>query len=402
MVTQTSLNNIFQTYTKEGTIFKEKDTLSIKFTPENIPHREKQIKQVALILAPLLRNEKPSNIFIYGKTGSGKTLVVKSVVDNLLNTISKEDIPVRIFYINCKMKKITDTEYRLLAQLISNFGESVPYTGLPTNEVYKRFFELLDRTNQNVVLVLDEIDALVKKIGDGILYNLTRINQELEKTKLTLIGISNNLSFVDDLDPRVKSSLSEEEIIFPPYNANELRDILTDRANLAFNPGVISPRAVAKCSALAAQEHGDARRALDLLRVAGETAERGDSRNVEETHVDLAESRLDTDRILEILRTQPKQSRMVFKAILGLHEKGETNIQTGDVYDLYANICSKNNLRPLTQRRVSDLIAELDMFGIINAKVLSKGRYGRTKRIKVNLPKTLIQTIENSILREIY
>jgi cell division control protein 6 len=105
---------------------------------------------------------------------------------------------------------------------------------------------------------------------------------------------------------------------------------------------------------------------------------------------------------MEILRTQPKQSQIVFKAILNLHEKGETNIQTGDVYDLYATTCSQNNLKPLTQRRVSDLIAELDMFGIINAKVLSKGRYGRTKRIKVQLPNTLIERIEGSILKEIY
>jgi cell division control protein 6 len=245
MTIQTSLNNIFKNYASDRPIFKEKDTLSIKFTPDNIPHREKQIRQAAHMLAPLLRNEKPSNIFIYGKTGSGKTLVIRSVVDGLHPTITKNNIPVRIFYINCKMKKTTDTEYRLLAQLISNFGETVPYTGLPTNEVYKRFYDMLDRTNQNVVLILDEIDALVKKIGDGILYNLTRVNQELEKTKLTLIGISNNLSFIDELDPRVKSSLSEEEIIFPPYNANELRDILTERANLAFNPGVISARVIA-------------------------------------------------------------------------------------------------------------------------------------------------------------
>jgi cell division control protein 6 len=380
----------------------DKDTLNIKFTPDNIPHRERQVKQVALILAPLLRNEKPSNMFIYGKTGSGKTLVVRSVVDSLQKTIDKNGIPVNIFYINCKMKKITDTEYRLLAQLISNFGEEVPYTGLPTDEVYKRFYALLDKKKQNVVLVLDEIDALVKKIGDNILYNMTRINQDLENTKLTIIGISNNLSFIDMLDPRVKSSLSEEEIIFPPYNANELKDILTERANMAFNPGAISSKAVAKCSALAAQEHGDARRALDLLRIAGEIAERNESKTVGEIHVDMAENKLDTDRIMEILRTQPRQSQVVFKSILSLHKKGDINIQTGDVYDLYTKTCANNNLKPLTQRRVSDLIAELDMFGIINAKVSSKGRYGRTKRIKIHLPKNLIERIEESIIKELY
>ncbi|UCC91348.1 MAG: ORC1-type DNA replication protein [Candidatus Aenigmatarchaeota archaeon] len=392
---QISLNEIFQNYVDNRVIFKEKDTLSIQFTPENIPHRDKQINQVGLILAPVLRGERPSNIFIYGKTGTGKSLCAKHTTSRLLETATNNgNENIRIVYVNCKMSKVSDTEYRMLSQLILNFGVRVPFTGLPTNQLYRKFYKILDAREQNVILVLDEIDALVNKIGDGVLYNLTRINQELKNAKLTIIGISNNISFINNLDPRVKSSLSEEEIVFPPYNANELRNILTERVGFAFNPDVVSPTVIAKCSALAAQEHGDARKALDLLRVAGEIAERMGNNRVSEEHVDFAEKKLDRDKTIEIIRNQPQQSKCVLLAILRLWKSRGKGIQTGDIYDRYVEICRKNNLKPLTQRRVSDLISELDMFGVVNAKVISRGRYGRTREIKIELSNEIIEKIE--------
>jgi len=397
---QTSLNEIFQNYVNKKPLFKDKNILTINFTPDNIPHRDKQLEQIALILAPVLRNEKPSNIFIYGKTGTGKTLVITKIMETLKKSAVKYNISLKIIYVNCKMRKVADTEYRLLAQLISSFNETVPYTGLPTNELYDKFFRLLDSVQQNVIIVLDEIDVLVNKIGSDILYNITRINQELKNTKLTLVGISNNISFMENLDPRVKSSLSEEEVIFPPYNATELKDILSERVNEAFYENTVSPGVISKCAALAAQEHGDARRALDLLRVAGEIAERLGSEKISEVHVDMAQQKLDTDRVLETIKTQPKQSQAVFKAILNLYRRGERNIQTGDVYDVYSQICKRNNLIPLTQRRVSDLISELDTLGIINATVLSKGRYGRTRKINLNMPNQLINKLNEILSRE--
>lgn len=396
---QLSLRDVFQNYVTEKSIFKNKSILSIDFTPQNIPHREKQIKQLALILAPILRGEKPSNIFIYGKTGTGKTLCIKHVISNLLDSL-KPNKKIKTIYINCKMRKVSDTEYRLLAQLIYFFGETVPYTGLPTDNLYKKFFQLLDSDSQNIIIVLDEIDTLVEKVGDDILYNLTRINQDLNKTKVTIIGISNRISFIEQLDPRVKSSLSEEEIIFPPYNANELRDILWGRAKFAFNPGCLEQAVIAKCAALAAQEHGDARKALDLLRVAAELAERERNIKVTEKEVDLAEKKLDRDRILEIVKIQPKQSQAVLFAILKLYNNGKKNIETGEVYDLYTKLCYQNGLNSLTQRRVSDLISELDTFGIVNATLISKGRYGRTRKINIHLPDKIVSTLEDSLTKE--
>ena len=400
MMAQISLKDIFSNYVSKNPIFKDKDTLTIRFTPENIPHREEQINQLAFILAPVLRNEKPSNVFIYGKPGTGKTLVVQKVISGLGSAAGAE-VSLKTIYINCKMKKVSDTEYRLLAQLMEFFGEKVPYTGLPTSELYGRFFRLLDGSTHNVVLVLDEIDFLVDKIGSDFLYNLTRINQDLQKAKVAILGISNNISFIENLDSRVKSSLSEEEMIFPPYNANEIRDILTERAKMAFHPDTISDSAIAKCAALAAQEHGDARKAIDLLRVAGETAERIGSALVRDEHVDIAQNRVDTDRIMEVIRSQPKQSKIVIKAIIELYRKAAKSVQTGDVYDLYGKICQKNNLKPLTQRRVSDLISELDTFGIVTTTNISKGRYGRTRKINVNLSGSVVGKIEEMLSKEL-
>lgn len=399
MMAQVSLKDIFSNYSSKKPIFRDKDTLSIRFTPENIPHRDEQISQLAHILAPVLRNEKPSNIFIYGKPGTGKTLVAKKVAANL--EIAAGQTQLKIIYLNCKMRKVTDTEYRLLAQLIEFFGEKVPYTGLPTTELYNRFYRLLDVCQQNVVLVLDEIDSLVDKIGSQFLYNITRINQELEKTKISLVGISNNIAFLENLDSRVKSSLSEEELIFPPYNATEIRDILAERSRMAFHVETISDAAIAKCAALAAQEHGDARKAIDLLRVAGETAERIGSAQVREEHVDIAQNKVDTDRYIETIRTQPKQSKIVLKAILEIYRKNAKSVQTGDVYDLYGRICQKNNIKPLTQRRVSDLISELDTFGIVSTVNISRGRYGRTRKINLNLSGTVVAKIEDMLSREL-
>jgi cell division control protein 6 len=402
-MTQVSLKDIFSNYASKKPIFNNKDTLSIRFAPENVPHREDQINQLAHILAPILRNEKPSNIFIYGKPGTGKTLVAQKVISTLESTAKSSDAAknLRTIYLNCKMKKVTDTEYRLLAQLMDFFGETVPYTGLPTNELYRRFFKILDSSQQNILLVLDEIDFLVNKIGDSFLYNLTRINQDLEKANVTIVGISNNISFVECLDSRVKSSLSEEELIFPPYNATEIRDILTERSKAAFRPETITEAAIAKCAALAAQEHGDARKAIDLLRVAGEVAERMGSGRVGEEHVDIAQNKVDNDRNIETIRSQPKQSKVVLKAIIELYRKNAKGVQTGDVYDLYSRICQNNNIKPLTQRRVSDLISELDTFGIVSTVNISKGRYGRTRKINVNLSGTVISKIEELLAKEL-
>ncbi len=393
------LNMFFEKFLKKESLFQDKKVLQASYIPDTIPHRDEQISQIAEILAPALRIEKPSNLFVYGKTGTGKTLSIKYTADQLLDVAQTKEIPLKVIYINCKLKKIADTEYRLIAELARFFGKAIPPTGLPTDEVYNIFFQAMDAKQQVIILILDEIDQLVKKAGDAIIYNLTRINGDLKKAQLSIIGISNDLLFVDALDPRVKSSLSEEELVFPPYNALQLQDILKKRADTAFKINILGPGVVAKCAAFAAREHGDARRALELLRVAGELAERKGKPNISIGDLDLAEEKIERDRFIDIISTQPKQFQASLYSILLIAEKAKQAIFTGDVYELYKKICNDSMLRPLTQRRISDIIAELDMLGIINVKVISKGRYGRTREIRVSLPQPLIPRV-HKILEE--
>lgn len=384
---QKGLSGFFEKFIEKESLFLSKAVLQANYMPESISHREEQIQQAARILAPALKQEKPSNLFIYGKTGTGKTLSTKCVVAEMLSVAEKNDIPLKFVYVNCKLKKSADTEYRLIAQLAREFGKAIPPTGLPTDEVYRIFFDVVEKENCLVILVLDEIDQLVKKTGDEILYNLTRINSELKKSQISLIGISNDLLFTNNLDPRVRSSLSEEEILFPPYNALQIQSILKQRCSEAFKQGALDQGVIEKCSAYAAREHGDARRALELLRVAGELAERNGEDKVLLQHIDDAEEKIERDRIEDVIVTQPKQFQAILYSVLSI--KGNINknsIFTGEVYEVYKNLCSKTGLRPLTQRRVTDVLAELDMLGMINAKVISKGRYGRTKEISLAIP----------------
>ena len=417
-------------------IFENKEVLRPSYTPQNLPHRNDQINQMATILVSALRGDTPSNILIYGKTGTGKTASAKFVSQELESTSQRYDVPCEVEYINCE---VTDTQYRVLAQLANKFinknresiadrlddlrsirsravedatalrttefdsvtalddrieslatdrdeMEEVPMTGWPTDRVYSAFFDAVDHHERVVVIMLDEVDKLVEKSGDDTLYNLSRMNSELEHARISIMGISNDLKFTDFLDPRVKSSLGEEEIVFPPYDANQLRDILQHRAEVAFEPDALTEDVIPLCAAFAAQEHGDARRALDLLRTAGELAERSQANRVEESHVRQAQDKIELDRVVEVVRTLPTQSKIVLFSITLLEKNGVEAINTGEVFNIYKRLCEEIDADVLTQRRVTDLISELDMLGIVNAVVVSKGRYGRTKEISLSVP----------------
>ncbi|MFQ6009929.1 MAG: ORC1-type DNA replication protein [Candidatus Aenigmatarchaeota archaeon] len=392
------VQELFSQFMNARPIILNRGALSISFTPRNIPHREKQIEEIARILAPALKGDRPSNIFIYGRTGTGKSLVSTMVTGELGRAANGHRI--RVIYANCKMRHSADTEYRLLAYLSKELGREVPFTGLPTDQIYSCFFSLLDKEKQTLILIIDEIDTLVKKTGDEVLYNLTRINEELNNSRVCIIGITNDLGFINSLDPRVRSSLSEEELIFPPYNAMQLRDILKARAEIAFREETVGDGVIEKCAALAAQEHGDARRALDLLRVSAEIAERQGDEAISIKHVDHAEEKIDMDRTLETIKAQPKQSKAVLYSIIQLSEK-QRNINTGDVLELYQENCRRAGIKCLTQRRISDLIAELDLFGIITTKVISRGRYGRTRTINLALSGPITKKVKN-VLEQIF
>jgi len=395
------IHHFFENFLDKKSLFSNKNVLLSSHIPEKILYREEMLQEIANILAPSLRLEKPSNLFVYGKTGTGKTVSVRHVLATMQGLAAQRDIPLKGVYINCKLKRVADTEYRLVAQLIKEYGLEVPVTGLPTDEVYNIFYKLLDKDKHLLLLVLDEVDQLTKKIGDEVLYNLTRINAELKNSQIAIIGISNNLVFAENLDPRVRSSLSEEELVFPPYNALQIQEILRSRAAEAFYPHALQPGVIEKCSAFAARDHGDARRALDLLRVAGEIAERTGSTIIELQHLDEAERKVESDKIINSAINQPKQFHCVLYSIL-LFSSQKKSFFTGEIYDVYQKISTKSKQNVLTQRRVSDILAELDMLGIINAKIISKGRYGRMREISLSIDEGLALRLKELLEKSLH
>jgi cell division control protein 6 len=390
------LDELFANFVGNARIFKDRGVLRHDYLPSRLPHREEQIRLLGEKVAPVLKKERCSNIFIYGKTGTGKTAVAKYVLSHLEGKAKEYGAPVKFCYVNCRM---AGSGYRVFASLCQSVGVHVPFTGLSVGEVFDRFRTALDASKVILIVVLDEIDALVKVRGDGLLYELTRINEMLHQSRLSLIGISNDLRLKEFFDPRVFSSLSEEEIVFRPYDANELRNILLERAQLAFNENALADSALSLCAALAAAEHGDARRALDLLRVSGEVAERVGANVVTEEHVREAEKHIEHNRVVEALKDLTLHSKLVILSVYHLDRAGVNRAITGEIYEVYEEICGEIGVAPLTQRRLGTLVNELDAMGLVNAKVISMGRYGRTKKIRLEISRSLIRDVFNNDIR---
>jgi cell division control protein 6 len=395
------LDKLFDKFLQGQDIFKDRTALRATYVPESLPYRDDQMNKIGSILGPALRGAPPSNILCYGKTGTGKTVVARYVLDLLVKKAKESGLtPPLTALVNCR---IVGTNYRVLRTLCDAInatmpdGSDVPFTGLPTDEIRSIFKKQLDSDQNIMVVVLDEVDYLVKRDvsqGNDILYGVTRMNGELDRSRISILGISNDLTFKEMLDPRVLSTLGEEEVIFAPYNAVELRGILQQRVEIAFNKGAIADEGVINLvGALAAQEHGDARRALDLLRTAGELAERRGDVKVSQEHVRDAQKVIEKDTITETVKTLPMQSKAVLFAVYALADKGKNDIVTGECFNVYSDLAKALSLDILTQRRVSDLISELDMLGLINTTVISKGRYGRTKKIRLAVSKKQIGAI---------
>ena len=393
------LDDVFNNAIESKTLIKNRKTLTIDYVPERLPFRDNESTMIAQTLSVILRGGRPSNLLIFGKPGTGKTAVVKNVIERLKHKADDLNMQITVPFMNAKT---ANTSYKILYEIAEMMGINkeekklqVHFTGLSLGEATDRILDYIRRKNLRVVLVIDEIDSLVDKNGDDILYNFTRANERISTEQfISLIGISNSLTFKDKLDPRVRSSLSEEEMVFNPYTIEQLKDILVDRCKLAFTEHAIPTAAINLCAAMAGRETGDARKAIDLLRVAAEVAEREGSSTIKEIHVRVAQQKIDRDTNYEILKNSTTHTKILILAIIN-----SKNGNTGEIYDAYSSLCVRLEQEPLTQRRITQIISELDLLGLVTTNIVNLGRYGRSQRIKLVVPLvTIREALKDDIL----
>lgn len=397
-------------YQQSDGLFRNKELLQISHvvTDDRIVGREEEIEKLVSEVGPAVRGGQPNNVLLFGKTGTGKSLVTRHVTDKVEQMAVNNSVSFQPVYIDCTQ---VDTETQVIRHSAKKLNEeneteiSIPISGPSTSEYYDRLWDILDKLYDVVVLILDEIDKLPPEQGNDVLYELSRAG-EGKKTdcKVAVIGISNKINFPnEELDQRTKSSFNPEEYVFDPYDANQLQEILRRRRD-AFKEGTLDTAAIQLCAALSAQGHGDARRAIDILRNAGELADRENAEKVKEEHVRQAVERAELDRFRTLLSGMPTQQKTTLYALAKLQKTGEQEqYSTNTVYDAYENIAEEHGKDIRSRWTVRDeYLDELEFLGFTTSEKTSHGR-GSPPKLYHSLtesPEIVIQIIEDDIVSD--
>ncbi|MBI3638990.1 MAG: AAA family ATPase [Thaumarchaeota archaeon] len=365
------IGSIISKIEQEGSIFAKKASLDSLSFPSKIIGRKDQAESLIRYLLDYKQGYVVPYVSVYGRSGSGKSVVIRFVCDNI-DGISFSFVNLR------QAKTVFGAANLILAELgVSNL-KSAQGINLAVDVIGKEIESVLQKAKKKLfVLVLDELDVIFyDKRGkpSDFIYKLVVLGENLKKKGFLfcIIGISNNVLSEYELDDRVKSRIGSSEIFFGPYSKSDVLDILKDRAGEAFSKK-IDANVLEYCAELSSAEHGDARRAIDLLRIAAEIASSGD---LEKQHVDRASDELQKDRISQTLASASYHLRIVCGAIARItFLTGESWHSTSTLYNQYAKIV-QNGTKPLSYRRVSDLLTDIENTGLVTSQTSSKGRHG--------------------------
>lgn len=365
---------------------KDLDILDHSFIPKHLPGRENELVELNKLLKYC--NQVSRHINLQGKSGTGKTATVNKVCKDLLPDLKKKNVKIDYFYVNCKDKKTKFDSLKTICKQMCN-GNKVPNTW---SQLYDLFIEKIKNFDA-IIVFLDEIDALAKRGEDelDILYTLSRLKAHgYTNCNISVVIATNKVDFVMNLDSGIKSSFRTTSLLYKPYTTDILQKILEDRAQMALHSGVLNDDVIPLCSAFAAQEHGDARKAIDLLRTSVEVALDSDSKKVTIKHVKDARVRIEEDKTSELISYLPMQHKIILLSVLNIAKKrirkpsfNNNKATTGDIYAQYLSLSKQIRIEATTQRWVSGILSEMDGLGLLNVDVVSKGRYGRTKFISV-------------------
>lgn len=348
----------------------------------NAKVRDAEIQELSSHFAGVLRGDHPCHLAIWGKTGTGKTLTLSYFLNLLAELARARSVPVRHEHLDLSTPRPC---FRALNDLACLFNASKRYKkGISLEELMLRIEAELSAYRGYLILFIDEIDN-VRRDRDAFMTFLVRRLPQRIAAKLVLVFVSNRLNWPDHLDPRVKSFLKLNELIFKPYDAMDLQLILRIRVEKALKPHSVESGVIEKIAALASQDHGDARQAVALLAKSAYLAEKAGS-NITLALVDGAATELDRDRYLTLLRSAPAQLQAAMASVIEASRRAKgAPVGTGETYDAYQKFCERSGLRKMTGRAFGDLLGELDMYSLIRSRILSRGRYGRTREITLDV-----------------
>lgn len=387
-------------FERKQNIFRNKDALGESYQPDQIEERDEEIEEYMDALQPVVDGWEPNNIFLYGNTGVGKTAVTDYLLDRLQDDVADyNDVDLAVMSVNCKT---LNSSYQVAVELVNKLrpaGGEISSTGYPQQTVFKKLYKELEAIGGTILIVLDEVDSIGDR--DELLYELprTRANNNLDSTKVGVIGISNDFKFRDQLDPRVQDTLCERELQFPPYDAPELENILESRAEVAIAADAVEQGVLKFCAALAARDSGSARQALDLLRLAGEIAENREVDLIERDHVEAARSRLEQERVEEGMRELTTHGRLALLAVVSKAAKEETPSRTREIYEEYTALCDSSGTDSLAQRSVHNHLSDLRMLGILSAYENRSGSRGNYYSYELDVPFTSAIEAMSDVLR---
>ncbi len=339
---------------QENTIIKDLRVLTEHFIPRRIIHRTGQLEALRDNLKPLVNEEIPRNSFLYGPPGTGKTCMSQYIVDEL-----KAHVPALSVYVNCWSYP---SRFKILFNILQSLGQVfIPRKGTPTDELIDIFKAKVK--NKPCIIILDEADQLE---DEKILYDL------LEIEKVCLILIANTENLFATIDPRIRSRLlSIDRIQFRAYSTSEIADILKDRADLGLVQNTIEYPQIEK---IADFSGGDARVALNTLRVAAEEAEKHNTPKILDIHIEKAIPRtkdLDVEKALESMNIHQK----ILYGII----KSSKSIDASALHAKFETLCAEKNVEKIVERTVRKYLERLEGQTLISSS--GEGRWRTYKAI---------------------
>ena len=398
-------------------VFKHKGLVdsSTIVDQDRIYGRDEQLAAEARAFRDTLDGERPPDLLLYGPSGTGKTLTVKAVANKVKERTHETGINFDFVAVNFKMMEshtLDRAVWKLGRQTARKAGVvwDVPRTGVSTDMKYTRLYEIVDDHFDSLVFILDEIDALTGSTGQDepaysrLLYSLSRVMSEQHvDTQLSTVVVTNYPKFRENLDSRTDSSYNPNGIHFSDYDANELIEILERRRD-AFKDGALQDGVIEIVAAYGAQNEGDARRAIDLLRDAGEIANRQGDPMVTQSHVRTANDSVVKNRVLEIVDGMSVQKKLSLYAASLVAKENDDVAPSPVVYDIYKILCEGSDAEMYTQETVNSHINKAGTYGVLESERSSGGfKSGVHLLFKFNEPvAAVLETLsEDSRLKSI-